>query len=163
MSRDSLESCNVHSLLYLCDESVCHDAFGNDCMEFIFKPNNHQKNMIICNFLQVDDFFIIAMMLFVTSYQMFLVFSFSMLGTELTEAVISLNKLCTMTFFEAFPISQQSSAISEAIYQYGWTERTPSEQKLLMFVQMRSQRRVAITVWKFFALGRASFSVVFNV
>ncbi|KAL9693845.1 hypothetical protein quinque_013130 [Culex quinquefasciatus] len=53
----------------------------------------------------------------------------------------------------------QSSAISEAIYQCGWTERTPSEQKLLMFVQMRSQRRVAITVWKFFALGRASFSV----
>lgn len=121
------------------------------------------KKMMICNFLQVDDFFIIAMMLFVTSYQMFLVFSFSMLGTELTEAVISLNKLCTMTFFEAFPISQQSSAISEAIYQCGWTERTPSEQKLLMFVQMRSQRRVAITVWKFFALGRASFSVVFNV
>lgn len=102
MSRDSLESCNVHSLLYLCDESVCHDAFGNDCMEFIFKPNNHQKNMIICNFLQVDDFFIIAMMLFVTSYQMFLVFSFSMLGTELTEAVISLNKLCTMTCFWSF-------------------------------------------------------------
>lgn len=40
-------------------------------------------------FFQVDDFFIIVMMLFVTSYQMFLVFSFSMLGTELTEAVRS--------------------------------------------------------------------------
>ncbi|XP_053698493.1 odorant receptor 49b-like [Sabethes cyaneus] len=71
-------------------------------------------------------------------YTFFLIFSFSMLGTELTEA---------------------SSSIADAVYETCWYNRPVNEQRLLMIVMLRSQRGAYLTATKFFVVNRASFAM----
>ncbi|XP_055585366.1 uncharacterized protein LOC129738200 [Uranotaenia lowii] len=85
----------------------------------------------------VNNFFLIALMAFIFQYTTFLIFSFSMLSTELIEASVSL---------------------SDAVYSLEWYNRTLEEQKLLQFVHMRSQKMVAISAGKFFSMTRATFA-----
>ncbi|XP_058813419.1 putative odorant receptor 71a [Topomyia yanbarensis] len=95
----------------------------------------------MCNIMfiiyTVDDYLLIAMESFVLNYTTFLIFSFSMLGTELMESSLS---------------------VSEAIYNTQWYTRSVNEQRLLLFMQMRSQRVVAISAGKFFNITRATFA-----
>ncbi|EAT37621.2 AAEL010428-PA [Aedes aegypti] len=86
----------------------------------------------------IDDLFLLASMAFILQYTVFLIFSFSMLGTELMDA---------------------SSLISEAIYNTKWYEWAAPERRLLLFMLMRSDRVVAISAAKFFHLNRATFGV----
>ncbi|XP_058460493.1 uncharacterized protein LOC131436058 [Malaya genurostris] len=85
----------------------------------------------------VDDHLQIGMMIFVLNYILFLIFSFSMLGTELIES---------------------SASVSDAIYSSLWYKRPAKQRYLLLFVQMRSQKIVAITAGKFFNITRATFA-----
>ncbi|XP_065080113.1 putative odorant receptor 85e [Ochlerotatus camptorhynchus] len=84
----------------------------------------------------IDDLFLLASMVFLLQYTVFLIFAFSMLGTELME---------------------ESASISTAIYNTQWYERAAAERRLLLFMQMRSNRVVAISAAKFFYLTRSTF------
>ncbi|XP_062538318.1 odorant receptor 67c-like [Armigeres subalbatus] len=86
----------------------------------------------------VDDLVLIASMAFVLQYTVFLIFSFSMLGTELVEA---------------------SASVSDAIYNTKWYGRAAADSRLLLLMLMRSNRVVAITAAKFFYLNRSTFGV----
>ncbi|XP_001850048.2 odorant receptor 94a [Culex quinquefasciatus] len=86
----------------------------------------------------VDDLFLLAMMAFVLNYHVFLIFSFSVLGSELMDA---------------------STSVAEAIYNIKWYNRSISEQRCLQFMIYRSQNAIFITAGKFFKLTRATFMV----
>nr|XP_029722549.1 odorant receptor 49b-like [Aedes albopictus] len=86
----------------------------------------------------IDDLFLLASMAFVLQYTVFLILSFSMLGTELMDA---------------------SSSISNAIYNTKWYEWPAPQRRLVFFMLMRSDRVVAISVAKFFHLSRSTFGV----
>ncbi|KAL9693842.1 hypothetical protein quinque_013127 [Culex quinquefasciatus] len=97
---------------------------------------------IMCSMLLVftviqPDLGFQLMMSVALQYNVFLIFTFSMLGTELTEASLS---------------------VSDAVYSIRWYEKSPAERRLLLFVQMRAQKQAAITAAKFFYLTRASFA-----
>lgn len=100
-------------------------------------------------------------MAFILQYTVFLIFSFSMLGTELMDAVSQhiyvFNPYVNYTLLHRIP---QSSLISEAIYNTKWYEWAAPERRLLLFMLMRSDRVVAISAAKFFHLNRATFGVV---
>ncbi|XP_055523149.1 odorant receptor 43a-like [Wyeomyia smithii] len=85
----------------------------------------------------VDDYLLIGMMIFVLNYTVFLIFSFSMLGTELTE---------------------KSLSISDAVYNMKWYERSTSQQRLLLLIQRRSQKACTISAGNFFLITRATFA-----
>ncbi|XP_062705827.1 putative odorant receptor 71a [Aedes albopictus] len=87
----------------------------------------------------IDDLFLLASMAFVLQYTVFLILSFSMLGTELMDA---------------------SSSISNAIYNTKWYEWPAPQRRLVFFMLMRSDRVVAISAAKFFHLSRSTFGVV---
>ncbi|XP_029722550.2 odorant receptor 67c-like [Aedes albopictus] len=86
----------------------------------------------------IDDLVIIASMVFVLQYTVFLIFSFSMLGAELMD---------------------ESARVSDAIYNTHWHLRMATERRLLLFMLMRSDRPVGITAAKFFYLNRSTFAV----
>ncbi|XP_053698494.1 uncharacterized protein LOC128745444 [Sabethes cyaneus] len=84
----------------------------------------------------VKDYILIGSMIFVLNYTVFVIFTFSMLGTELMDA---------------------SSAVSDAIYNSHWYKRSYQDQRLLLFMLSRSQKAVFISAAKFFPITRATF------
>lgn len=97
-------------------------------------------------------------MVFVLQYTVFLIFAFSMLGTELMEEV-GTYQMCCHGFLSLENVFQ-SASISTAIYNTHWYERPVAERRLLLFMQMRSNRVVAISAAKFFHLTRSTFGGV---
>ncbi|EAT37618.1 AAEL010410-PA [Aedes aegypti] len=85
----------------------------------------------------IDDMVVIASMIFVLQYTIFLIFSFSMLGAELME---------------------ESARVSDAVYNSNWYMRMPAERRLLWFMKLRSDRPVGITAVKFFYVNRSTFA-----
>ncbi|XP_055523148.1 putative odorant receptor 71a [Wyeomyia smithii] len=85
----------------------------------------------------VEDYIVLGSMMFVLNYTVFMIFTFSMLGTELMET---------------------SSAVSNAIYFSRWYEHSDQEQRLLLFMLKRSQKTTSISAAKFFSVTRASFA-----
>ncbi|XP_058839791.1 odorant receptor 49b-like [Topomyia yanbarensis] len=85
----------------------------------------------------VKDYILIGSMVFVLNYTIFMIFSFSMLGTELMDA---------------------SASVSNAIYNTCWYERSDVERRSLLFMQMRSQREATISAAKFFYITRGTFA-----
>ncbi|XP_055644474.1 odorant receptor 67c-like [Toxorhynchites rutilus septentrionalis] len=83
-----------------------------------------------------DDLMLIGIMVYVLQYIVFLLFAFSMLGSELTEA---------------------SSSITNAIYNTKWYERAAPEQRLVLIIQRRSQKMVTISASKLFPITRVTF------
>ncbi|XP_021694420.1 odorant receptor Or2 isoform X2 [Aedes aegypti] len=80
---------------------------------------------------------VIASMIFVLQYTIFLIFSFSMLGAEVME---------------------ESARVSDAVYNSNWYMRMPAERRLLWFMKLRSDRPVGITAVKFFFVNRSTFA-----
>ncbi|XP_053698492.1 uncharacterized protein LOC128745441 [Sabethes cyaneus] len=78
-------------------------------------------------------------MIVLVCYIFFQIFSYSMLGTELTDA---------------------SSSIAEAVYKSRWYDRPVTEQRLLLLIMLRSQRGAYLTASDFFVVDRASFAMV---
>nr|DAA80394.1 TPA_exp: odorant receptor 53 [Aedes aegypti] len=85
----------------------------------------------------VNDVVVVASMIFVLQYVVFLIFSFSMLGAELME---------------------ESARVSDAIYNTQWYNRMAAERRLLLFMKMRADRPVGITAAKFFYVNRSTFA-----
>lgn len=118
--------------------------------------------LLVFTVIQPDLGFLL-MMSVALQYNVFLIFTFSMLGTELTEAV-SFEQSTIWTrpapLMNMSVASFQSLSVSDAVYSIRWYEKSPAERRLLLFVQMRAQKQAAITAAKFFYLTRASFATV---
>ncbi|XP_039452707.1 odorant receptor 43a-like, partial [Culex pipiens pallens] len=85
-----------------------------------------------------DDLSLLSMMGIAVQYNIFLIFAFSMLGTELIEASLS---------------------VADEVYNVRWYERSPEERRLLLSIQMRSQIEASMTAGKFFCVNRATFAM----
>lgn len=53
--------------------------------------------------------------------------------------------------------------MAEAIYETNWYEQINSEQRNILFVLMRSQKMVPLTVGKWLTVHRATFGAVIYV
>jgi len=54
----------------------------------------------------------------------------------------------------------QTKSISDAIYESYWYNMIPSDSRILLFVMMRSQKRLTITAGKIFDLTLEGFMSV---
>ncbi|XP_055616528.1 uncharacterized protein LOC129762347 [Toxorhynchites rutilus septentrionalis] len=81
---------------------------------------------------------LLIQMTIVLLYNLLIVFSYSMLGTELMDASVS---------------------IANAAYTTRWYDRTIPIQKAILIIMTRSQNQVALTAGKLFLVNRASFAM----
>ncbi|XP_038104639.1 odorant receptor Or2 [Culex quinquefasciatus] len=94
--------------------------------------------MLVLSMSNVDHQLLLSMGIALW-YVLFQLFSYSMLGTALITA---------------------STSVAEAIYETKWYERINSEQRNILFVLMRSQKMVPLTVGKSLTVHRATFGAV---
>ncbi|EAT37619.2 AAEL010415-PA [Aedes aegypti] len=126
---------STHEVCYRCARSL--EIVLSPLLAVLYCTCIIQTCYLLFVISMIDDLVVIASMIFVLQYIVFLIFSFSMLGAELTE---------------------ESALVSEAIYNSNWYMRMPAERRLLLFMKMRADRPVGITAAKFFYVNRSTFA-----
>lgn len=155
--KQFVEIISAHNTAYRCArrlESILSPVVGMLYCSCIF-----QTCYVLFVTSVVDDPMLMASMIFILQYTTFLIFSFSMLGTELMGEVRGTQLLLSIATKQAFFF--QSALVSKAIYtSTRWYEWSVDKRRLVLFVQMRADRITGITASKFFYLTRPTFGTV---
>nr|XP_029722568.1 uncharacterized protein LOC115263418 [Aedes albopictus] len=128
---------NAHDVAFRCTQRL--ESVLSPVLAMLYCSCVFQTCYVVFVASVVEDPIVIASMIFILQYTTFLIFSFSMLGTELME---------------------QSSLVSNAVYTTTrWYDWSVDKRRLLLFVQMRADRTTGITAAKFFHLTRPTFGM----
>ncbi|EJY57872.1 AAEL017534-PA [Aedes aegypti] len=125
----------IHEVCFKC--ARCLENVLNPLLALWYCTCIVQTCYLLFAISMIDDIVVIASMMFVLQYTVFLIFSFSMLGAELME---------------------ESARVSEAVYNTHWYMRKATESRLLLFIMMRTNRPVGIRAAKFFFVNRSTFA-----
>lgn len=146
---------NAHDVAFRCTQRL--ESVLSPVLAMLYCSCVFQTCYVVFVASVVEDPIVIASMIFILQYTTFLIFSFSMLGTELMEQVWRINILSRVHQDNVF----QSSLVSNAVYTTTrWYDWSVDKRRLLLFVQMRADRTTGITAAKFFHLTRPTFGMV---